>query len=196
MTRRRLRRHSISRRSASASFDEVRAIPWVFSWLQSRHVLPGYYGLGAAFDAFAEHPGGVGELRYMHACWPFFRIMVGNAALSAAKADMGIARLYAGLVEDEGVRDRVFGAVEAEHERTRRRILEVTGHERLLEDEPTVRAAIDRRNPRIDPLSFMQVDLLRRLRARDDPESEETESLQRLVDATILGVAAGLKNTG
>jgi len=185
-----------ARRSSSDDFDEVRAIPWVFSWLQSRHVLPGFYGLGSALASYGTSKGRSEELAAMYRDWPFFRIMIDNAQLSAAKADMGIARAYSGLVEDEAVRDRIFRTISEEHERTVRWLLTVTGQQRLLDNEPTVQRAIRRRNPQIDPLSFIQVGLLERLRACDDPECAEAESLRRLVFSTILGIAAGLKNTG
>ena len=185
-----------ARRSSSQDFSEVRAIPWVFSWLQSRHVLPGFYGLGSALEAFGNSEARTRRLATMYREWPFFKIMLDNAQLSAAKADMGIARAYAGLVEDETIRDRIFHTIEAEHERTVRCLLEITGQEHLLDNEPTVQNAIQRRNPQIDPLSFIQVGLLKRIRGCGDPDCADADATRRLVFATILGIAAGLKNTG
>jgi phosphoenolpyruvate carboxylase len=185
-----------ARRSASSDFSEVRAIPWVFSWLQSRHDLPGYYGLGTALETFAGKPGGAALLRRMWTEWTFFRILLENAQLSLAKADMGVARLHASLVEDPGIRDRIFRRIEEEHRRTRHQILAVTGQSEILESEPVLRETIVRRNPLLDPLSFLQVDLLRRLRALPDPEAPGADVLRQGVYGTILGIAAGLKNTG
>ena len=180
-----------ARRSSDADLDGLRAIPWVFSWMQSRHVLPGWYGLGTAL-AGADPAA----LREMYLGWPFFKAVVDHAEISIGKADMGIARLYAGLVEDETLREAIFDRIESEYDRTRDAILAVTGQRRILENNPVLRQAIASRNPYVDPLNFIQVSLLRRLRALPDPESPEGEALLKTIFLTINGIAAGLKNTG
>ncbi|HUF37955.1 MAG TPA: phosphoenolpyruvate carboxylase, partial [Anaerolineales bacterium] len=180
-----------ARRAGDADLDGLRAIPWVFSWMQSRHVLPGWYGLGRALEE--AEPALLAE---MYAGWPFFKAVVDGAEISLGKADMGIARLYAGLVEDAAVREAVYGRIAAEFDRTRDGILAVTGQRAILERSPVLRDAIAARNPYVDPLNFIQVDLLRRLRALPDQESPEGEALLKTIFLTINGIAAGLKNTG
>ena len=144
----------------------------------------------------------------MYRRWPFFRSLVDNAQLSMGKADLAVARCYAGLVDDAALRDRIFGAVEEEWARTERAVLQITGQPALLASSPVLRRSIRLRNPYVDPLSFLQVSLLRRLRRLADAATaatagREEESaaadravLQRLVALTINGVAAGLQNTG
>ena len=131
----------------------------------------------------------------MYRHWPFFRSLVDNAQLSMGKADLAVARLYAGLVPDVALRERIFGAIEQEWRATEQAILEVTGQTALLGNSPVLRQSVRLRNPYVDPLSFLQVSLLRRLRElpEDDPRRAP---LQRLVALTINGVAAGLQNTG
>ncbi len=177
-------------------FATLRAIPWVFSWMQSRHVLPGWYGMGTAFAAYATAEDRLENLREMYARWPFFKTALDNAQVSLSKADMGIARLYANLVEDEAVRDMIFNDIYAEFHRTRRWILEITGQEEILDNDKVLQRSIQLRNPYVDPLNFLQVSLLRQLRALPDPASAEAQSILQAVLLTINGVAAGLKNTG
>ena len=185
-----------ARRQSDDVFASLRAIPWGFSWMQSRHVLPGWYGVGAALETYAEREEGVHHLQEMYREWPFFRVVVDNAQVSLGKADMGIARLYAGLVDDKEVRDQVYGEVVEAYHRTRRWILQVTGQKEILDNEPTLQRAIQRRDPYVDPLNFIQVSLLRRLRSLEDSEGREARSLLRAIFLTINGIAAGLKNTG
>jgi phosphoenolpyruvate carboxylase len=181
-----------AKRKASDRIEDLRAIPWVFSWTQSRHGLPGWYGIGTAFNAYAasdsRHWERLGE---MYRAWPFFRSLVDNAQLGLGKADRAVARLYAGLCEDESVRERVFGAIETEWRRTEQAILRVVGTDALLASSPVLRRSVQLRNPYVDPLSFVQVALLKQL--RDAPEDEERA---RLAALSINGVAAGLQNTG
>ncbi len=181
-----------SRRAGKASLDGLRAIPWGFSWMQSRHVLPGWYGLGAALAASADIP----QLQEMYQDWAFFRHTIDNAQLALAKADMGIARLYAGLVEDEAVRESVYGQIFAAFQETNRLVLLVTGQHELLDHAPTLKRAIRRRNPYVDPLNFIQVALLRRLRALPEQTGPEAQQILQAIFLTINGIAEGLKNTG
>ena len=186
-----------TRRSPNrAFFRSLRAIPWVFSWMQSRHVLPGWYGLGTALEQFATDEAHIDLLTAMYAGWPFFQTAIENAQVSLGKADMGIARHYANLVEDERVREMIYGDISAEFNRTQRWILRITGQNELLGNAKTLQRSIRLRNPYVDPLNFIQIDLLRKLRAMDDLESEEAKRVMRAAFVTINGVASGLKNTG
>jgi phosphoenolpyruvate carboxylase len=197
--------HAISRlpigsrpaqRAGDASLSGLRAIPWVFSWLQSRHSIPGWYGLGHALEAAGRGAGGLVVLQDMYREWPFFAKVIDNAQISLGKADMGIARHYAGLVEDEGVRGRIFGDIQQAYTQTIRWILRVTGQNELLDNERVLQRSIRLRNPYVDPLNFIQVRLLRAWRAMDDPQSDEGQRLLQSIFLTINGIAAGLKNTG
>lgn len=185
-----------ARRQSDDVFASLRAIPWGFSWMQSRHVLPGWYGVGHALESYATTPQRLHHLQEMYRDWPFFCVIVDNAQLSLGKADMGIARLYAGLVQDEQIREQVYGQIASAFERTVSWILQVTGQKRILDNEPTLQRAIQRRDPYVDPLNFIQVSLLQRLRSLDDANSAEAQELLQAIFMTINGIAAGLKNTG
>jgi len=183
-------------RRATKSVEDLRAIPWVFSWMQSRFNFPGWFGLGTALEAvLAAGPSGRRLLREMHAEWPFFQTLIDNAQLTMRKADLGIAALYAGLVEDAGIRRRIFGVLEAEFARTEAAILAITGQKQLLARDPVLLNSVQLRNPYIDPLNYLQVDMLRRLRAGGLPAGE-AEAVRRVVELTINGISGGLKNTG
>jgi phosphoenolpyruvate carboxylase len=182
-----------ARRSATRGIEELRAIPWVFSWMQSRHTLPGWYGLGGAVTEFlAERPDGLAMLAGMYARWPFWRTLIDNAQMILAKADMVIARLYADLVADQELASRIFGRIEAEYRSSVEAVCRIAGQSTLLERSKVLRTSIERRNPYVDPLSFIQLVLLRRLRAGEGPREE----LVTAVLESINGVASGLKNTG
>lgn len=183
-------------RRNTTSVEDLRAIPWVFSWMQSRFNFPGWYGLGSALDAVLKRgPKGKKLLRTLHAEWPFFQTLIDNAQLTMRKADMGIAALYAGLVEDKKVRDRIFGILMAEFELTEKAILAITGQTQLLANEPVLLKSVELRNPYIDPLNYLQVEMMRRLRGGALPKSEQ-EATHAVVELTINGISGGLKNTG
>lgn len=182
-----------ARRSAARSIEELRAIPWVFSWMQSRHTLPGWFGLGRAVSAFlAKRPDGMAMLRDMYAKWPFWRTLIDNAQMILAKADMVIARLYADLVSDQELASRIYGRIEGEYRAAVDAVCRITGQAALLERSPVLGTSIERRNPYVDPLSFIQLVLLGRLRAGEGSREE----LITAVLESINGVASGLKNTG
>ncbi len=182
-----------ARRRATARIDDLRAIPWVFAWLQSRAGLPGWYGLGAALTAWAgEDAGRWAELAEMYREWPFFRALIDNAQLSLRQADLSIAEVYASLADAE-TRAAVFPVLQAEYRRAEAAILRLTGQGDLLEDEPWLRRSIQLRNPYIDPMNYLQVVLLRRWR---DAGGVEAEALREAVLLSVNGVAAGLRNTG
>jgi phosphoenolpyruvate carboxylase len=185
-----------SRRSSGASFASLRAIPWGFSWMQSRHGLPGWYGVGQALAGFGDLPERGQLLRTMYQEWPFFCSVIDNAQVALIQADMGIARLYAGLVEDAAVRGRIFGEIERAYHQTCDSILQVTGQRQLLDNDPVLQRSVRQRNPYVDPLNFIQVSLLRRLRALSDQEGEQAQKLRETIFLTINGIASGLKNTG
>ncbi len=185
-----------ARRALQVSFDTLRAIPWGFSWMQSRHVLPGWYGIGQALSAYGNNAERRERLQEMYHNWPFFQVVIDNAQVSLAKADMGIGRLYASLVDDEEVREEIFNSIEAAFELTCQWVMVITGQQELLENDPVLKRSVRRRNPYVDPLNFIQVSLLRRLRAMPDPDSLEGQSLLQAIFLTINGIASGLKNTG
>ncbi|MCC6790230.1 MAG: phosphoenolpyruvate carboxylase, partial [Thermomicrobiales bacterium] len=179
-----------ARRTASTRIEDLRAIPWVFSWTQSRILLPGWFGLGTAL-ASGREAFGIDLLREMDGQWSFFSAMLANAELALAKADMPIAERYVQLVEPMALRERIWERIRREYDLTRDLVLAITNQERLLDRDPVLQRSIERRNPYVDPLSFIQLDLLRRLRSEGRPEA-----LQRPVLLAINGIAGALKNTG
>ena len=181
-----------ARRGAGQGIGDLRAIPWVFSWTQARIVLPAWLGLGAALEDARERHG-LELLREMTADWPFFAAMLSNAEMALAKADFVIAGHYVKLYEDEPERARIWGELSEEYERATRELRGVRGYERLLDGEPVLQASIDRRNPAVDPLSFVQIELLSRLRRGAAVDEDE---LGRVSLLTINGIASGLRNTG
>jgi len=184
-------------RRATKSVEDLRAIPWVFSWMQSRFNFPGWFGLGTALEAVLKRgPAAVKLLREMHANWTFFQTLIDNAQLTMRKADMTIAAMYAGLVTNPKIRRRVRGLLETEFERTERAILAIAGGRQLLAAEPVLRKSIALRNPYIDPLNAIQVEMLRRLRGTEKLSPAEIEATRAVVELTINGISGGLKNTG
>jgi phosphoenolpyruvate carboxylase len=184
------------RRDIAPTIDSLRAIPWTFAWSQARINLPGWYGLGSALETYraAHGDAGLEAIARLSRDWPFLSSLIDNAEMSLAKADMGVARLYAALATGAGD-DRRWAAIEAEYGRTVSLIARLTGHERLLDGSPVLQRSVTLRNPYVDSLSELQVRLLARLRAlaADDPERDR---VLRLVQLTVNGVAAGLQNTG
>jgi len=181
-----------ARRSESRRLEDLRAIPWVFGWMQSRHALPAWFGVGYALERFASQgKDAKQQLHDMIARFPLFSDLIRNVELAMAKADLAIAHLYASLVRDPGLRERVWKIVAEEFERTRRMLLEVKQQERLLERNSVLSRSIRLRNPYVDAMSLIQVDLLRRKQLGDN-----SEDLNYALGATINGIAAGLHNTG
>ncbi|MBM3274863.1 MAG: phosphoenolpyruvate carboxylase, partial [Candidatus Sericytochromatia bacterium] len=177
---------------------ELRAIPWNFAWQQSRFLLTGWYGVGSGLSEFASgEVERLGKLAAWYRDWPFFQLLLDNIAVSMAKADLGIAKLYARLVADRSLADRIYGTIYSEFETTREMILAITGRTRLLDNNPMLQRSIARRNPYVDPLSFIQVDLLRRKRSLlPDTPAESRAELDRLLTLSINGVAAGMRGSG
>ncbi|MDZ4373247.1 MAG: phosphoenolpyruvate carboxylase, partial [Phenylobacterium sp.] len=175
-----------SSRTASTRIEDLRAIPWVFSWSQSRVMLPGWFGFGSAVaDADMD------ELKAMAEVWPFFRTLVQNMEMVMAKSDMTVARRYATLVPDPALAARIYGEIRDEWQRTHDAVLAITGHDRLLGGQPELDRLIRLRMPYVEPLNHVQIELIRRRRAGDeDPRVREGILL------AINGVAAGLRNSG
>ena len=180
-----------SRRNASTKLTDLRAIPWVFGWTQSRLLVPAWFGVGYAIDQYLARPGSLVLLEEMAREFPLFIDLLRNVELALGKVDLATARLYASLVEDASLRERIFDMFEAEFHRTVRALLAITGQKELLEDNPVLGHSIRLRNPYVDPMHLIQVDLLRRKR-----QGEDTPELNRAIAATISGISAGLRNTG
>jgi phosphoenolpyruvate carboxylase len=182
-----------ARRTESRRLEDLRAIPWVFGWMQSRHAVPAWFGVGYALQRFAaKGPEQEKCLKEMMRDFTLFSDLVRNVEIAMAKADLNIARLYAStLVQDVGLRESVFSVMAEEFERTRRMLLAVTGQSGLLEGNSVLSQSIRLRNPYVDPMSLIQVELLRRKRAE-----ASSEGLNYALGATINGIAAGLHNTG
>jgi phosphoenolpyruvate carboxylase len=172
-------------RSGERTVEDLRAIPWVFSWTQARCILPGWYGLGTGLRTYLDEGGDVETLRRLYEEWPFFRTTLDNAALSLARTDLGIASEYAALAGEDG--EPFFDRIEAEYERSVDVVLSVTGRDRLP-PRAWIEQNLERRNPYVDPLNLLQVDLL----DRDDL----TDAERRTLRLTVKGVAAGMKSTG
>ncbi len=214
------------------SMEDLRAIPWVFGWMQSRHVVPAYFGVGHALQQFIRHnipsnesvilsegarslsaavegpavvpsnarsareAANLALLQSMARGFPLFLDIIRNVEMALAKADFSIARLYAGLVQDEALRVRIFSTLEAEFELTHRMVLAVLGQSTLLETNSVLGQSIRLRNPYVDPMSLIQVELIRRKRAAIAAGHPVPAELDRAITATINGISAGLRNTG
>jgi phosphoenolpyruvate carboxylase len=180
------------RRREGRRLEDLRAIPWVFGWMQSRHAVPAWFGVGHALEHFvAQNPTHESLLCEMMRSFPLFSDLIRNVELAMSKADLTIARLYAELVTDADLRERVWRTLVDEFERTRRMVLAVTAQNEQLEANPVLARSIRLRNPYVDPMSLVQVELLRRKRA-----GTEVDGVDYALGATINGIAAGLHNTG
>jgi phosphoenolpyruvate carboxylase len=179
-------------RKAGDRIADLRAIPWVFSWSQARIMLPGWYGTGSALESWIDgDPARLARLQDLHRRWPFLRTVLSNMGMVLAKTDLDLAARYAGLVPDEQLRARVFDQITAEHERTCRVLLAVTGDDSLLADNPSLVRSIRNRFPYLEPLHHLQVEMLRRRRTGDDDEI-----VRRNIQLTINGIATALRNSG
>jgi phosphoenolpyruvate carboxylase len=181
-----------SRRTKGRRLEDLRAIPWVFGWMQSRHAVPAWYGVGHGLQSFAKK-GRSNErlLREMLKDFAIFSDLVRNVELGMAKADLHIARVYSGLVKNAGLRTRVFAMLEDEFLRSHRMILSISGQRELLAGNRVLARSVHLRNPYVDPMSLIQVELLRRKQ-----RGEDAANLEYPLGATINGIAAGLHNTG
>ena len=181
-----------ARRGETHGLEDLRAIPWVFGWMQSRNVLPAWFGVGYALERFAKK--GIKQERFLSRLmqeFPLFSDLIHNVEIGLAKADLTIARLYADLVSDRDAGGRLFRIIEEEFDRTIRMVIRVSGQKSLLERNPVLARSIRLRNPYVDPISLIQVELLRRKR-----DGADGENLNYALAATINGISAGLRNTG
>jgi phosphoenolpyruvate carboxylase len=187
-------------RKAGRRIEDLRAIPWGFSWGQCRVALPGWAGFGSGLEAWlgtraAQHKERLALLRKMHRQWPFFRTLLSNLDMVLAKSDLRIAARYVELLEDKKLAKRIFGAVQAEWAKTDRMLSLITGEDQRLASNPALARSIEHRFPYLDPLNHLQVELMRRHRQQraDDPSAER---VKRGIHISINGIAAGLRNTG
>ncbi|MGF9715183.1 phosphoenolpyruvate carboxylase [Paenibacillus naphthalenovorans] len=184
-----------SKRKNSDRFEDLRAIPWVFAWTQSRYLLPAWYASGYGLNSFyQENPDNLKVMQDMYQHWSFFRSLIDNLQMALAKADLVIAKEYSSLIHDQGIAERIFNLIQDEYRQTSELILKITGQQEILDNVPVIQESIRLRNPYVDPLSYMQVGLLSELRSLR--EQGDTDSLLREVLLTINGIAAGLRNTG
>lgn len=180
-------------RKNSQKFEDLRAIPWVFAWTQSRHLLPAWYAAGTGLQAFIDQDeSNLSILQTMYKEWSFFQATINNLQMALLTADMGSAKAYLELVEDPQAAKRIFENIVDEYERTKAALLKVSDNEALLSHSPNIKESVHLRNPYVDPLNILQVDLIRKLRETSNPPEE----LEIDVLLTINGVAAGLVNTG
>jgi phosphoenolpyruvate carboxylase len=183
-----------ARRNASPKISDLRAIPWVFGWTQSRLLVPAWFGVGYALESFLAGPDAAANLALLQTMaqeFPLFIDLLRNVEMALGKADLATARLYSSLVADEKLRERVYTLLEAEFHRTVRAVLSVTRQKELLETNQVLAHSIKLRNPYVDPMHLIQVDMLRRKRT-----GEDTPEVNRAIAATISGISAGLRNTG
>jgi phosphoenolpyruvate carboxylase len=187
-----------ARRRGERSLDDLRAIPWVFSWTQNRCIIPAWYGLGTALtDVKYNDRRGWQTVREMYREWPFFAATIDNAVLALAKADMWVAQRYSELAEDDEVRKRIWQRIAAECDRSRQAVLDVVGEKELLGSTPWFQSSIEARNPYIDPLNLIQIEFMRRRRMRPTGEElAENDPLRDLLRLTVQGIAAGMRTTG
>jgi phosphoenolpyruvate carboxylase len=185
-----------SKRKNSDKFEDLRAIPWVFAWTQSRYLLPAWYAAGSGLQSFYQNkPENLEILKQMYEEWSFFRSMIDNVQMALAKADMLIAKEYGSLVKESQIAERIYSLIKEEYELSSSLILQISGQKEILDNVPVIQESIRLRNPYVDPLSYMQVELISELRELRD-HNEDDAILLREVLLTINGIAAGLRNTG
>jgi phosphoenolpyruvate carboxylase len=181
-----------SARKPSMRIEDLRAIPWVFSWAQARIMLPGWYGVGSAFTTWVgDDESRLEVLKSMHREWPFFKSIISNIDMILAKTDLAIASRYAEMVDDVALSKRIFGEIVDEWQRTFDILVKITGQETLLSENPVLARSLRNRLPYLDPLNHLQVELLKRYRAGD-----ESMEVQTGIHIAINGLAAGLRNSG
>lgn len=183
-------------RKGKGGVEDMRAIPWVFSWNQTRHIIPGWYPFGSGLMAFIGNDAARERLvQEMYVRWPFFNNLVDNIQMVIAKSDMHIARLYSTLVKDKKIREKIYKKIHKEFKLTVKMILKITGQKRILDNDPLLQRSIAMRMPSIYPVNYIQVALLRRLRSGRMQGSEREKSIAALM-MSINCISAGLRNTG
>jgi phosphoenolpyruvate carboxylase len=190
-------------RKSTLQIEDLRAIPWSFSWGQCRLALPGWYGFGTAIEHLLKagnspqsHKEALALLQKMYRQWPFFRTLLSNMDMVLAKSDLALASRYAKLVTDARLRKRIFTAIEAEWHRTASALALITGNKQRLAGNPSLQRSIKHRFPYLDPLHHLQIELIRRYREGARSDSAPDERVQRGIHISINGIAAGLRNTG
>jgi len=186
-------------RSATQSFEQLRAIPWVFSWVQSRYIISAWYGVGHAFKKHMdENPEGLDHLKQMYKQWPFFTSIIHNLQASLAKADLYIAQLYAGIVTDDDLRKKIHEAIETEQLSAVESVLLISGQKELLDYHKVLQESIKLRNPYVDPLNYIQVRFLQEKNQLSDTASNESKraKIDEILLLTVNGIASGMKSTG
>ncbi|WP_068776758.1 phosphoenolpyruvate carboxylase [Paenibacillus sp. FJAT-26967] len=185
-----------SKRNNSDRFEDLRAIPWVFAWTQSRYLLPAWYAAGTALQTFYQNKEENMEvLKDMYENWSFFRSMIDGLQMAIAKADLLIAKEYGSLLKESDIANRIYELISTEYNLTSELILQITGQQEILDNVPVIQESIRLRNPYVDPLSYLQVDLLKELRAIRETDQDDAFLLREVL-LTINGIAAGLRNTG
>ena len=184
-----------ARRVQNREVESLRAIPWVFAWTQNRFLLPSWYGAGSALGDYASDVNQLNLLREMYEGWPFFRTLVDFMQMTLAKSDLRIAKTYTSLVSNNELRYSLWERISEEHAACVDALLKITGNENLLDDNPVLQRSIRLRNPYVDPLSYIQISLLRRLRALPN-DSPERETVLNTLLLTISGISSGMLNTG
>ncbi|MDC3416024.1 phosphoenolpyruvate carboxylase [Aquibacillus salsiterrae] len=184
------------KRKGSNRFEDLRAIPWVFSWTQSRQLLPAWYAAGTGLNEIIKNNSNLELLQQMYEEWPFFQATINNLQMALTKADLTTAKEYAKMVTDEAIQKRIFGQITEEYNLTKAVVLQITNQAELMDHKPNIRESVKLRNPLVDPLNLFQVKLVSELRQENLKDEEDTDDLLNEVLLTINGVAAGLRNTG
>lgn len=183
-----------SRRKQTQSIDDLRAIPWVFAWMQSRCVMPAWYGVGSGINSYLKnHDKGLECLREMYQNWPFFHTFIDNLQMTLSKADLRIAASYQKLVQDPELGRKIWSRLETEYHEVEAQVLAITEQNELLENNSTLKKSIALRNPYVDPLNYIQLEILQRLEGEGNPESD---GLSKGLELSIMGISEGLRNTG
>ncbi|GAB2539892.1 phosphoenolpyruvate carboxylase [Gracilibacillus alcaliphilus] len=183
------------KRKGSDRFEDLRAIPWVFAWTQSRQLLPAWYATGTGIKQYLDETNNLELLQNMYKRWPFFQATINNLQMALTKADVYTAHEYAKMVQDTEVGSRIFGAIKAEYEVTKDIVLKIAEQEELLDNRPNIKDSVRLRNPLVDPLNLLQVQLVSKLRTEEEGSEKYQELLAEAL-LTINGIAAGLRNTG
>ncbi|PVE64503.1 phosphoenolpyruvate carboxylase [Priestia megaterium] len=182
-------------RKGSDRFEDLRAIPWVFAWTQSRQLLPAWFASGTGLRRFAKKQGGTDLLRDMYRNWSFFRSTINNLQMALTKADLTIAKEYAYMAQDKRNEQRIFNDIRKEYHQTKEIVLQIVGQDELLDHIPNIKESVRLRNPYVDPLNFIQVQLVSELRQMAEKDNNTNQLLYEVL-LTINGIAAGLRNTG
>ncbi|MCZ0702136.1 phosphoenolpyruvate carboxylase [Natronobacillus azotifigens] len=182
------------KRKGSDRFEDLRAIPWVFAWTQSRQLLPAWYAAGTGLQSYLKETNDIDLLRSMYKNWPFFQATINNLQMALTKADLEIAEVYTKMLDDQTISDRIFTLIKEEYARTKEVVLQIADQKELMDHQVNIKESVRLRNPLVDPLNLIQVVLISQL--RKDEEEDLTNKLLEEVLLTINGIAAGLRNTG